>query len=107
MKLCSPSLNSTTERACSVALGVLARKSAYKLKFEDGARYDEKMANAYSRTVADIDKLGSKMVILEVGCFTGIVSASLSRLGRTVTGCDISFVLRDEANLRFLLAKGG
>jgi 2-polyprenyl-3-methyl-5-hydroxy-6-metoxy-1,4-benzoquinol methylase len=89
-----------------VVVEVLREKSKHTLSFEDGRGYDKKMANAYSRTVADIDKLGSKMEILEVGCFTGIVSASLSRLGHTVTGSDIPFVLRDEANLRFLVAEG-
>lgn len=89
-----------------VVVEVFREKAKHALSFEDGKGYDEKMANAYSRTVADIDKLGSKMVILEVGCFTGIVSASLSRLGHAVTGSDIPFVLKDEANLQFLIAEG-
>lgn len=89
-----------------VVVEVLREKSKHELSFENGKRYDEKMANAYSRTVTDINQLGTKMVVLEVGCFTGIVSASLSRLGHTVTGSDIPFVLTDEANLKFLVAEG-
>ncbi len=46
------------------------------------------------------------MRILEFGCFTGIVSASLQRLGHSVTGSDIHFVLADEQNAAFFAEEG-
>jgi len=85
---------------------VLEKKSRRHPKFEDGARYDSVMAQAYSRTVRDVQALGEKMRILEFGCFTGIVSASLSRLGHAVTGSDIPFVLADEENAAFFSEEG-
>jgi|GEM_PF-5559704 2-polyprenyl-3-methyl-5-hydroxy-6-metoxy-1,4-benzoquinol methylase len=85
---------------------VLARKSAYQLKFEDGNQYDSKMWLAYSRTVRDLEALGRNMKVLEIGAFTGIVSAALANLGHDVTASDIPFVLADERNAAFLRSEG-
>ena len=37
------------------------------------------MVCAYSRTVSDVDRMGSNLDIIGFGCFTGIVSAALTR----------------------------
>ena len=84
----------------------LAIKSAYKLNFEDGDQYDSHMGLAYSRTVRDCDALGKNLKILEIGAFTGIVSAALASLGHDVTASDIPFVLRDERNSAFFRSEG-
>ena len=84
----------------------MQRKAEHALKFENGNRYNFEMQHAYSRTVRDVDGLGSRMKILEFGCFTGIVSASLSRLGQEVIGSDIHFVLADEQNAAFFASEG-
>lgn len=89
-----------------VVVRLLGRKSAYKLKFEDGDRYDSVMHLAYSRTVRDLEVLGGKMKVLEIGAFTGIVSAALANLGHDVTASDIPFVLEDESNAAFLRSEG-
>jgi 2-polyprenyl-3-methyl-5-hydroxy-6-metoxy-1,4-benzoquinol methylase len=85
---------------------VLQRKAEHALNFENGNRYDFEMQHAYSRTVRDADGLGSRMKIFEFGCFTGIVSASLSSLGHKVIGSDIHFVLADEQNAAFFASEG-
>lgn len=85
---------------------VLECKAKRSLKFEDGSRYDAEMAEAYSRTVRDVESLGKGLHILEFGCFTGIVSVSLQRLGYMVTGSDIPFVLADEENAAFFAEEG-
>lgn len=89
-----------------VVIDVLARKSAYKLKFEDGDQYDSVMQLAYSRTVRDLEALGKNLKVLEIGAFTGIVSAALANLGHDVTASDIPFVLADERNAAFLRSEG-
>lgn len=85
---------------------VLLRKSAYQLKFEDGDQYDLVMRFAYSRTVRDLVALGSHLKVLEVGAFTGIVSAALASMNHDVTASDIPFVLADERNAAFLKSEG-
>ena len=82
-------------------LEVLRKKSGSNLTILDGGEYDREMADTYSRTVYDVESLGKNLRILEFGCFTGIVSASLKRLGHEVTGSDIPFVLEDEENAAF------
>jgi len=89
-----------------VVMDVLVRKSAYKLKFEDGDQYDSVMRLAYSRTVRELEALGRHMRVLEIGAFTGIVSAALANLGYDVTASDIPFVLADERNAEFLRCEG-
>lgn len=89
-----------------VVVDVLARKSAYKLKFEDGDQYDSVMRLAYSRTVRDLEALGKDLKVLEIGAFTGIVSAALANLGHDVTASDIPFVLADESNAAYLRSEG-
>lgn len=59
-----------------------------------------------SRTVSDVDKLGQNLDIIEFGCFTGIVSAALSRLGHNLTASDVDFVLTDPQNSSFLVSEG-
>jgi 2-polyprenyl-3-methyl-5-hydroxy-6-metoxy-1,4-benzoquinol methylase len=88
-----------------VVAEVLQRKSAYLLDFEDGNQYDSLMVHAYSRTVADVNTIGANLDIIEFGCFTGIVSASLSRLGHRLTASDIQFVLADLNNSSFLASE--
>lgn len=90
----------------SVVVEALKRKSGYLLGFEDGNHYDSLMAYAYERTVSDVNRLGSNLDIVEFGCFTGIVSASLARLGHRLTASDIDFVLNDNQNHSFLLSEG-
>ena len=99
-------MNSNPKTPHPVVIDVLARKSAYKLKFEDGDRYDSVMRLAYSRTVRDLEALGRHMKVLEIGAFTGIVSAALANLGHDVTASDIPFVFSDESNAAFLRAEG-
>ena len=84
---------------------VLSRKSSYQCRFGDGNQYDSLMAHAYSRTVTDVNALGANLDVVEFGCFTGIVSASLSRLGHNVTASDIQFVLADPSNSLFLASE--
>lgn len=43
---------------------------------------------------------------MEVGAFTGIVSAALANLRHEVTASDIPFVLADERNSAFLRSEG-
>jgi 2-polyprenyl-3-methyl-5-hydroxy-6-metoxy-1,4-benzoquinol methylase len=81
---------------------VIKSKSKYLPKFENGIFYDSFMENAYSRTVSDVNKIGGNLKVIEFGCFTGIVSASMQRLGHQVTASDIDFVLSDPANSAFL-----
>ncbi len=98
-----------TTRECnahSTVLELLERKSVYRLKFEDGNQYDKLMVRAYVRTIKDLERFEQKMTILEVGCFTGIVSAALARLGHDVTASDIPFVLADQSNATFLATEG-
>jgi len=64
------------------------------------------MQSAYSRTVQDLEVLGSNLKILEIGAFTGIVSAALAALGHEVTASDIAFVLSDAKNAEFLDSAG-
>jgi 2-polyprenyl-3-methyl-5-hydroxy-6-metoxy-1,4-benzoquinol methylase len=87
---------------------VMQRKAEYELKFGNGHSYDEEMQYVYSRTVRDVESLGTsrKLRIIEFGCFTGIVAASLRLLGHHVTGSDIPFVLADEQNAAFLASEG-
>jgi 2-polyprenyl-3-methyl-5-hydroxy-6-metoxy-1,4-benzoquinol methylase len=99
MKTCKQALHSKVTE-------VLSRKSAYKLKFEDGDQYDSLMQLAYSRTVGDLEALGAKLKVLEIGAFTGVVSAALVNLGHDVTASDIPFVLADERNAEFLRSEG-
>ena len=99
-------MNHNIKTAHPVVVDVLARKSAYKLKFEDGDQYDSVMRLAYSRTVRDLEALGKNLKVLEIGAFTGIVSAALANLGHDVTASDIPFVLADERNAAFLRSEG-
>lgn len=99
-------MNSNHKTLHPVVIDVLARKSAYKLTFEDGDQYDSVMRLAYSRTVRDLEALGRHMKVLEIGAFTGIVSAALANLGHDVTASDIPFVLADESNAAFLRSEG-
>jgi SAM-dependent methyltransferase len=64
------------------------------------------MALAYSRTVADVASLGTGFDIIEFGCFTGIVAASLQQLGNHVIASDIDFVVSDPGNQEFLRSLG-
>lgn len=85
---------------------MLKKKSQISIGFENGNAYDDQMRSAYSRTVSDVDRLGHGLDIVEFGCFTGIVSASLRRLGHRVIASDMPFVLEDEQNSRFLSNEG-
>jgi 2-polyprenyl-3-methyl-5-hydroxy-6-metoxy-1,4-benzoquinol methylase len=89
-----------------VVADVLQKKSQVSLKFENGSYYDSEMQYAYHRTVAEVNSLGNNLEVIEFGCFTGIVSASLQRLGHHVTASDINFVLEDEQNSAFLISEG-
>lgn len=80
---------------------VIHNKSKYLLNFENGLFYDSFMEAAYSRTVIDTNKIGTNLNVIEFGCFTGIVSAAMQRLGHQVTASDIDFVLSDPANSAF------
>ncbi len=91
----------STDELHPVVCEVLRAKAGYCLGFEDGNWYDSQMAYAYSRSVADIDCLGHGLDIVEFGCFTGIVSASLKRLGHHVVASDVEFVTTDIQNAAF------
>ena len=54
-------MNSNYKTPHPVVINVLARKSAYVLKFEDSYKYDSFMRFAYSRTVRDLEALGQNL----------------------------------------------
>jgi 2-polyprenyl-3-methyl-5-hydroxy-6-metoxy-1,4-benzoquinol methylase len=84
---------------------VIQAKSKYSPKFENGVFYDSFMENAFCRTVSDVNNIGKNLKVIEFGCFTGIVSASMQRLGHQVVASDVDFVLSDPANRAFFEAE--
>ncbi|TWT72942.1 class I SAM-dependent methyltransferase [Allorhodopirellula solitaria] len=70
--------------------------------FGDIGDYNTHMRYRYRRTIEDIARIGSHLRILEIGAFTGVVSATLSTLGHDVTAHDIPFVIEDPELTQFL-----
>lgn len=97
---------SQPHRTHSTVADVINRKASYPVKFEDGSYYNSEMALAYSRTVADVESLGTGLDIIEFGCFTGIVAVSLQQLGNHVVASDIDFVISDPGNHEFFRSQG-
>jgi 2-polyprenyl-6-hydroxyphenyl methylase/3-demethylubiquinone-9 3-methyltransferase len=81
---------------------VIAESSAVSAKFEDVSNYNGVLGYTLKRTVRDVAGILDAGRVLEVGFFTGVVSASLSDLGYEVIGTDIPFVANDGAMKAFL-----
>ena len=75
----------------------IAMSSSKNMSFEDSKRYNKDLEYTFLRTCNDVSKIGSGLVILDVGSFTGVVSVALKRIGNEVTACDIDFVINDAA----------
>lgn len=76
--------------------------SGLALGFENARNYNAEFGFTHLRTCLDVARLGRGLRVLEVGVFTGVVSATLSRLGCRVSATDVPFVVADPALARFL-----
>jgi len=89
-----------------VVRGVRDSCKSLNFGFVNSGPYHENFELTHHRAVADIHTPERSLDILEVGCFTGAVSVSLSRLGHRVTANDVGFILDDMVLQRFLTEEG-
>jgi len=80
--------------------------SAVPTQFENARHYNNMIAHGHRAIVHRVHPLGSKMRILELGAFTGVVAVTLQRLGHQVTASDVPFVMDDPALAEFLDKEG-
>lgn len=91
-----------TDRVRSTFDEVFLESSGLDLSFESAGNYNSEFKHTLLRACTDIAALGGGLRVLEVGVFTGVVSATLARLGYVVSASDVPFVVADPAVDAFL-----
>lgn len=84
----------------------IRESNSIKPKFGDIVDYNEHMRYRYSLTIKDVIASNKQLNILEIGAFTGVVSAVLAKLGHSVMAHDIPFIIEDPRLAAFLESYG-